>query len=77
MLQDLSLDGTRVSDLSPLAGLTALQRVTLNDTPVTDLSPLAGITALHTLWFEGKMFSGLPLVSLLGRGKKTHRLRKS
>ncbi len=38
-----------LSDLSPLAGLTALQTLDLSETGVTDVSPLAGLTALKTL----------------------------
>lgn len=41
-LQDLFLNDTAVSDLSPVAGLTKLDYVRLEGCPVSDLSPLAG-----------------------------------
>jgi Leucine-rich repeat (LRR) protein len=37
----------RVSDVSPLARLTALQSLDLEGTQVRDVSPLAGLTALQ------------------------------
>ena len=37
--------GTQVSDLAPLAGLTALQSLYLIRTQVSDIAPLAGLTA--------------------------------
>jgi internalin A len=41
-----------VPDLSPLAGLTALEELYIYRTPVSDLSPLAGLTALEQLGVE-------------------------
>ena len=38
-LQDLSLRGTKVNDLSPLAGMP-LTKIDLGETPIIDLSPL-------------------------------------
>ena len=40
---------TQVTDLAPLAGLTALQTLDVSGTQVTDLTPLAGLPALQTL----------------------------
>src|SRR5271167_4799612 len=34
----------RLSDLAPLAGLSALQRLYVNNTQVSDLAPLAGLS---------------------------------
>lgn len=44
---DLRVDA--LTDLSPLAGLTALGELTIYGTHVTDLSPLAGLTNLWKL----------------------------
>ena len=44
---DLRIDA--LTDLSPLAGLTALRRLGIFETQVTDLSPLAGLTNLWKL----------------------------
>lgn len=48
-LVTLNLAHTAVSDLAPLAGLTALRRLTLNGSAVTDLALLARLTALKWL----------------------------
>jgi hypothetical protein len=45
----LTLMDAAVPDLSPLAGLTALEELYIYRTPVSDLSPLAGLTALESL----------------------------
>jgi hypothetical protein len=45
----LNIDRTWVSDLSPLARLTALQHLSIELTAVSDLSPLARLTGLTTL----------------------------
>jgi hypothetical protein len=45
----LSLEGTPVADLSPLAGLTNLQSLNLAYTSVVDLSPLARLANLQSL----------------------------
>ncbi len=45
----LSCIRTQVTDLTPLAGLAALQTLYCSDTKVTDLTPLSGHTALQTL----------------------------
>jgi internalin A len=46
-LQYLGLDGTQVSDVSPLAGLTVLHRLYLDGTRVSDVSPLDHIHDLQ------------------------------
>ncbi len=46
---ELDLSGSDISDVSPLAGLTALQRLDLMFTPVSDVTPLSGLTALQEL----------------------------
>ena len=45
----LDVTSTPVSDLTPLAGLSALQSLNVSETQVTDLGPLAGLSALQTL----------------------------
>ncbi|KAJ0410655.1 hypothetical protein ATCC90586_003724 [Pythium insidiosum] len=42
-LAELSLQGTNVVDLSPLAGLRKLQEINLSSTPVSDISTLSGL----------------------------------
>ena len=61
-LKVLKLAGTKVTDLSPLAGLN-LGYLDLSDTQVTDLSPLAGNTNLSNLQLSGSSvtdLTGLP-----------------
>ena len=54
-----------ISDLSPLAGLTALTTLYLSGNEISDLSPLAGLTALTTLYLSGNEISDLsPLAGL-------------
>ena len=53
----------RVSDLSPLSGLTALQRLDCTNTRVSDLSPLSGLTALQRLDCLGTRVSDLSPLS--------------
>jgi Leucine-rich repeat (LRR) protein len=45
----LDLSHTPVSDVSPLAGLTALEGLGLTHTQVSDVSPLAGLTHMEIL----------------------------
>ncbi|MBS0171293.1 MAG: AAA-like domain-containing protein [Nitrospira sp.] len=45
----LDLTVTKVRDLGPVAGLTALQALDLSNTPVQDLGPVARLTALQRL----------------------------
>ena len=61
----LDLDGTGVSDLAPLSGLTALDYLNLEGTGVADLAPLTGLTALEYLDLEGTGVADLaPLAGL-------------
>ena len=65
LILTLSLDGTQVTDLAPLKGLTALQTLFLNGTQVTDLAPLKGLTALQRLDLDGTQVTDLaPLKGL-------------
>src|SRR4030042_1185472 len=61
----LDLDGTPVTELAPLAGLTQLTTLDLAGTPVTELAPLAGLTQLTTLYLGGTPVTELaPLAGL-------------
>ena len=51
-LVKLTMNGTKISDLSPLRGLTTLNILLLDRTAVSDLSPLRDLIALHTLWLD-------------------------
>ncbi len=51
-LARVNLDGTRVSDLSPLRGLPELWSISADDTFVADLAPLASLPGLRTLWLN-------------------------
>ena len=48
-LKELSLVSNNITDLTPLAGLTALTFLAACENKITDLSPLAGLTALTRL----------------------------
>jgi hypothetical protein len=48
-LTTLTIDGTQVSDLAPLAGLHSLRRLSVNDSQVSNLSPLSGLRLLRNL----------------------------
>jgi Leucine-rich repeat (LRR) protein/membrane-associated phospholipid phosphatase len=47
--QSISLRGTPVQDVGPLAGLTSLRALDLNGTQVRNLAPLSGMTGLRSL----------------------------
>ena len=67
-LTRLVLNGTLVSDLSPVRSLTNLTELVLDDTLVTDLSPVAGLINLEWIAFsdgEGKISDISPLAGLI------------
>ena len=69
-LQDLNLNGTKVSDLSPLAKLTNLMGLDLRGTQVSDVSPLARLANLDQLWLDGTRVSDVsPLARLTKLGR--------
>ena len=51
-VKGLYLGGNRISDLSPLAGLTNLTKLDLYWNQVTDLSPLASLTNLVIVYLD-------------------------
>jgi internalin A len=51
-LPDLYLQGDRISDVKPLAGLTNLPILSLNRNQIGDVKPLAGLTNLTELHLE-------------------------
>ena len=48
------LDGNQIRDVTPLAGLTKLEKLMLYENQITDVTPLAGLTNLKDLgiWFN-------------------------
>ena len=71
---NLDLRGTRVSDLTPLAALTSLQRLDLGGTRVSDVTPLAALASLQSLYLAGTRVSDLtPLAALVDRGLNIYR----
>ena len=62
--------GSKVTDVTPLAGLKKLERLDLYQSPVSDLSPLAGLTNLIYLDLRGTQvrevtpLAGLTLIQL-------------
>lgn len=71
---DLRLDWKKqLHDLTPIAGLPALQNLTLNSTQVSDLTPIAGLPNLQNLWVtKGRRYRGL--ATLRKRGITIHSL---
>ena len=64
-LTSLRLDGTKLSDVSPLAILTSLNHLDLDSTQVSDVSPLAYLTNLTFLRLDGTKVSDVsPLAHL-------------
>jgi len=62
----LDLSSTKVSDLSPLAGLTNLKELWCYNTKVSDLTPLAELTNLQKLWCSETQVSDLaPIAGLI------------
>ncbi len=63
----LDLEGTRVTDLGPLARLTRMEKLDLRGTSVADLSPLSGMTHLRNLFLEGTEIADLSPLAACGR----------
>ena len=66
-LEHLRINGTSVSDLSPISGLINLESLNFDGTNVSDLSPLAGLIKLKSITSWGSPITDLsPLVRLTG-----------
>ena len=64
-IEQLNFVNTKLGDLAPLAGLTALRWLGLGRSQVSDVSPLAGLTALQQLWLGRTQVSDVsPLAGL-------------
>ena len=75
-LEQLFLSDNRISNLSPLAGLTGLERLDLNFNGInTNLSPLAGLTGLKQLFLKGNKLSDISPLAGLTRLERLHLAR--
>ena len=64
-VNSINLYGTKVSDLTPVAGLTNLIELWCYNTKVSDLTPLARLTNLNELWcYETQVSDLTPLAGL-------------
>ena len=64
-LNNLSLAGNQISDLTALSSLGGLTTLNLSNNPISDLTPLSGMTALRTLYLDYAPVTDLsPLYSL-------------
>lgn len=64
-LDNLSLAGNNISDISKLAELGGLTTLNLKDNMITDVSPLSSLTNLRTLYLDNNPVADLsPLASL-------------
>ncbi|MDR0283711.1 MAG: leucine-rich repeat domain-containing protein [Propionibacteriaceae bacterium] len=64
-LTALSLAGNQISDLTPLADMTALTMLSLDGNQISDLTPLAGLTNLYQLSLSSNQISDIaPLANL-------------
>lgn len=71
-LRVLRADGNLISDLGPLAGLTALVRIDMTHNRVEEVTPLAGLTKLRVLKLDGNLIRDIgPVASLPGLTRLT------
>lgn len=56
-LEELAIDNTSCTDLSPLAACAELRALWLHNTDVADVSPLAGLASLRNVWLQGTQVS--------------------
>jgi hypothetical protein len=56
------VEGTPVSDLTPLAGMTSLRRLNIARTGITDLTPLGGLQLERLIFTPSKIERGLEAV---------------
>ncbi|MCV6636987.1 COR domain-containing protein [Candidatus Albibeggiatoa sp. nov. NOAA] len=66
-LEELSLSGNKLSDVSPLAALTGLTSLNLYNNKLSNVSPLAALTGLTSLYLErNQLYDISPLAALTG-----------
>lgn len=64
-IDNLSLAGNSITDISPLAALGGLTTLNLNNNQVSNLAPLAGLVSLRTLYLDNNPIQDFsPLYSL-------------
>lgn len=65
-IQEISLENTEITDLSPLKSFTSLKSLTLKNAAITDISAIAGVTTLTKLDLEFNAISDIsPLNKLV------------
>ncbi|KIT16267.1 leucine-rich repeat domain-containing protein [Jannaschia aquimarina] len=65
-LRGLGLDDTEVTDISPVARMTALQDLLLKNVPVTDLSPISGLRNVQHLFLRGTDVEDISPIGSIG-----------
>ena len=63
----LDLNFNRITDLSPLSGLSGMQVLNLGVNQITDLSPLSGLSGMQILQLDGNQITDLSPLSGLSR----------
>ena len=66
-IRRLQFQGTTLSNLAPIAGLTGLQSLDLDGTQVTDFAPIAGLTGLQSLSLVNTQVTDLAPIASLNR----------
>ena len=61
-LVSLDIERTDISDLAPLATISALKRLNIANTPVTDLSPLAGLSLERIVLSPERIRAGIEAI---------------
>ncbi|MEU8020992.1 NACHT domain-containing protein [Micromonospora haikouensis] len=75
-LTSLDIEGTSVTDLTPLSGLARLRWLRIGDTEhVPDLTPLVGLPELKNLWITAPA-PGIDLTPLSGKRTTVHLSRE-
>ena len=64
-LKVLRLDGNRVTDVSPLAGLTALTVLDLGDNDIEDIAPLGRLSLIELMLNDNRVTDASPLGGMM------------
>ncbi|MCC5956027.1 MAG: hypothetical protein JJU07_07985 [Natronohydrobacter sp.] len=64
-IEELELDNTQISDLSPIRLLDGLERLHINNVPVSDLSPISELERLEIIDIEGTKVKNLEVIRKL------------